>query len=123
MITANGWYCTKHSMGLYSGHEPKQPWSRTPPQQFQERLALPPELEIEHEPRGPFTVDSYTVWHDRTGEPDFSILCGRTAEGRRAWAQTPRPDKDILRAMMREEWIGREGKISAREGKVNIVEF
>ena len=98
-------------------------YTRVPPQQFQEQLALPPEMEIEPQPSGTFAVDSYTVCHDRSGEVEFSILCGRTADGRRAWAQTPPEEKDVLIAMTREEWIGREGKIASRSGDVNIVEF
>ena len=98
-------------------------WTRTPPGQFQAELALPPSLEIDPEPSGEFRVDGYTVWHDRGGEPELGILCGRTAEGKRAWAQTPREDKDLLRAMMREEWVGRSGKFLGRQQNVNLVSF
>lgn len=123
MITSNGWYCTKHGVGIYGAAEPKSPWSRTPPEQFQAELALPPSLETDPEPSGEFCVEGYTVWHDRSGEPEVGILCGRTDRGKRAWAQTPREDKDLMRAMMQEEWVGRRGKFVGRQENVNLVSF
>lgn len=123
MITSNGYYCTKHGIGIYSGQPPSRDWSRTPPEQFQREMALPAPLETNPEPSGEFTVESYTVWHSREGEPETGILVGRASDGRRAWAQTPKGARELLDAMEREEWVGRRGKISRREASINIVEF
>ncbi len=123
MITSNGYYSTKHGVGIYGAREPDRPWSRTPPEEFQRRLALPPNLELDPEPHGEFSVDGYTVWHSRDGDPEVGILCGRSPTGRRVWAQTHREDHDLMEALMKEEWVGRRGRIAAREGAVNIAEF
>lgn len=123
LVTANGWYCTKHAVGIYGSQPPKQPWSRMPPEQFQRQLELPTPLEIDLLPSGNFTVDGYTVWHNRSGQPQTGILTGRTDAGKRAWAQTPPGDIAVLEAMMAEEWIGKTGRITGREGEVNLVEF
>ena len=123
LVTANGWYCTKHSAGVYSCRMPKRPWQRDPSERFQQALEMPPRLEIDGEPQGALTVEAYTVWHDREGRPQVGIVCGRTQAGRRAWAQTRPGDDDVLTAMMNEEWIGRVGRISGREGKINRIEF
>jgi acetyl-CoA C-acetyltransferase len=123
LITSNGYYCTKHGVGIYSGGEPNRPWSRTSPEAFQAALPLPPSLEIDLEPSGDFLVDAYPVWHDRDGEPEIGILAGRASDGRRAWAQTAKNDKDLMRAMMAEEWVGKRGRIRERKGSVNVVEF
>jgi acetyl-CoA C-acetyltransferase len=123
LVTANGWYCTKHSAGIYAGRPAERPWSRTPPDRFQAGLPLPTPLEIDAEPAGILTVDGYTVWHDREGRPDIGIVCGRTADGKRAWAQTPAGDTEVLRAMMAEEWVGRAGRIRGRDGNINRIEF
>jgi len=80
-------------------------------------------LEVDPQPTGRFRVDSYTVLHDGEGEPETGIVCGRTAEGRRAWAQTHEGDRQILEVMMKEEWVGREGQITHRNGNTNIVDF
>jgi len=83
MITGNGMYCTKHGVGIYSCRPPESPWRRTSPERFQEAMALPDPLEVDLEPTGTFRVDSYTVLHDREGEPQTGILCGRTAQAKR----------------------------------------
>jgi acetyl-CoA C-acetyltransferase len=123
LITSNGWYCTKHSAGIYGCRKPWRTWNRTPPAPFQEQLSLPPGLQIDESPSGSFLVDSYTVWFDRQGEPQTGILFGRTQSGRRALAHTPQGNKDLLQAMMQSEWIGTSGKVVGKKGKVNIVDF
>lgn len=123
MITANGYYCTKHGVGIYSAQPPKREWKRTPPEQFQNEMPLPSAIETDPEPSGELVVESYTVWHGRDGEPETGIVVGRLPNNRRAWAQTPKRDLDVLNAMMNEEWIGKRGRLRGREGAVNIVEF
>ena len=123
LITSNGWYCTKHSAGIYSCQNPTITWNRTPPALFQNRLSLPKSLEIDKAPSGSFLVDSYTVWFNRQGEPETGILIGRTESGKRALAHTPKGNKDILYTMMQKEWIDAKGKVVGQKDKINIVDF
>lgn len=123
LVTANGWFCTKHAAGLYSAREPKRPWQRTPGDLFREQMAQPTALEVELAPQGELTVDAYTVWHEPSGMPDFAIVLGRSSQGRRAWAQTRREDKALLAAMTTSEFVGRTGRITGRDGQVNLIEF
>jgi acetyl-CoA C-acetyltransferase len=123
LITSNGWYCTKHSAGIYSCRKPPKRWDRMSSDLFQQRLSLPKTLETDQSPSGSFVVDSYTVWFDRQGEPETGILIGRTLSGKRALAHTPEGNKDLLLAMMQKEWIGAKGKIIGQKGKINIVDF
>ncbi len=123
LITSNGWYCTKHSTGVYSSQKPQSKWNRTPPALFQQQLSLPKSLEIDQSPSGSFWVDSYTIWFDRQGEPETGILIGRTESGKRTLAHTPAGNKDILHAMMQKEWIGASGKIIGKKDKINVVDF
>ncbi|MBX9788932.1 MAG: hypothetical protein K2Y37_08440 [Pirellulales bacterium] len=123
LVTANGWFCTKHAAGLYSAREPGRPWRRTPSEEFRRQIIQPEPLEVELAPQGELTVDAYTVWHDPTGAPEVGIVLGRTAAGRRGWAQTRREDKALLTAMMQTEFVGRTGRIAGRDGDVNLIEF
>ncbi len=123
LITANGWYCTKHAVGVYGGRPSRKPWSRTAPEHFQRSVALPPPLAVDPRPTGIFTVEGYMVGFDREGSPRTGILCGRVANGQRAWAQTRPGDRSVLDAMMTQEWVGQSGRIVARHGEVNLVEF
>ena len=127
LVTANGWYCTKHSAGVYSGMPRGDAWARTAPERFRGQIELPQPMQIDGEPDGAFTIDGYTVWYGRDGEPLNAIFCGRTAAGRRAWAHSRPEERDLLDALMTEEWVGRTGRISGhvagRRGRVNLAEF
>ena len=68
-------------------------------------------------------MDSYTVWFDRQGEAEVGILMGRTESGKRALAHTPEGNKDLLHAMMQDEWIGIRGNVIGQKGKINVVDF
>lgn len=127
MVTSNGFYSTKHGVGIYGGEAPARAWSRTPPEEFQKRLvdsgALGAPVELELEPSGEFRVESYTVWHGADGAPETGILVGRVESGKRAWANTRKGDRDTMDAMMREEFVGRRGRVVGKEGNANVVEF
>lgn len=123
MVTSNGYYATKHGVGIYSAQPPAKPWCRRSPEQFQSKMPLPAPMEVELGPKGEFIVDAYTVWHGRDGAPESGTLCGRTLDGKRAWAQTPPGAVDLLNAMETEEWVGRRGRIAGRDGAVNLVDF
>jgi acetyl-CoA C-acetyltransferase len=123
LITSNGWYCTKHSAGIYSCRKPAKIWERTPSVLFQQQLALPQSLKIDQSPSGSFLVDSYTVWFDRQGEAEAGLLMGRTESGKRALAHTPEGNKYLLHAMMQDEWIGKCGNVIGQKGKINVVDF
>ncbi len=123
LITSNGWYSTKHSAGIYSCQKPAKGWERTPSASFQQQLALPQSLELERTPSGGFWVDSYTIWFDRQGEAQAGLLIGRTESGKRALANTPQGNQDLLHAMMQEEWIGVRGNVIGQKGKINVVDF
>lgn len=123
MITANGMFATKHGVGIYSHRAPSRPWKRTSPEQFQKDMAMPPPMIVDPEPSGEFTVDSYTVAYGREGDKISGILCGRTSEGKRAWGHTPAGGQELLDDMTTSEWVGKKGKITKQQGKVNIVDF
>jgi acetyl-CoA C-acetyltransferase len=127
LVTANGWYCTKHSAGVYGGRPRGRPWAREAPERFQRQVDLPQPMAVDDEPSGAFMIDGYTVWYGRDGEPLNAIFCGRTDAGRRAWAQSRPEERDLLEALVTEEWVGRTGRISGhlagRQGRVNLADF
>lgn len=105
MVSALGWYVTKHSIGLYS---------TTPPRSG---LAVPDDRALQHQvdalprrtPAGPWsgtaTVEATSVVFERDGEPSFAIVSAITPDGRRALANTR--DPGICRDMCEETWEGR----------------
>ncbi len=109
MTTANGWYLTKQSVGVYSTRPPEGEWRREDPAVLQRQINALPHPEVIEQPEGPGTVETYTVVHSRDGFR-LGIVVGRDAHGRRFVANTPN-DEATLRAMEAAEQIGRTGSV------------
>jgi len=122
LVSAMGWYATKHSLGLYSGAPPEHEWRRLDSAADQVELddAPHPTL-VEADGRG--TVEGYSVGFDRAGEPEAAIVVGRLEEGSRFIANTE-GDREMLRWMTETEMVGRQAVVrqDSEKGKglVNI---
>jgi acetyl-CoA C-acetyltransferase len=112
LVTALGWFATKHAAGVYSGKPPKGKWSRTNPKVDQATVEAMASPEFVAEANGAATVETYTVAFGRDGEPELGIVIGRLADGSRFFANTP-ADKELLTAMTTEEFVGRPGRVAA----------
>ncbi|MDB5482206.1 MAG: acetyl-CoA acetyltransferase [Caulobacteraceae bacterium] len=110
LSTANGWFLTKQSTGVYSARPPRGPFEREDPAIIQRSIDALDHPPITEAPEGPATVETYTVVHARQGYR-MGIVIGRDAEGRRFVANTPR-DEATLRGMEAAEQIGRRGVVS-----------
>lgn len=119
LATANGWYLTKQSMGVYSTAPPTAPFARQDPQVIQRRIdALDHPAIIDH-PEGRATVETYTVVHAREGYR-MGIVIGRDAQDRRFVANTP-DDEATLRTMESAEQVGRIGQVRLHpDGERNL---
>ncbi|MEO8925530.1 MAG: acetyl-CoA acetyltransferase, partial [Caulobacteraceae bacterium] len=119
LATANGWYLTKQSVGIYSTTPPKAPFAREDPQVIQRRIDALDHPPIVDRPEGPARIETYTVVHARQGYR-MGIVIGRDAEGSRFVANTP-ADEATLRAMEAAEQVGRTGQVSlAPDGEHNL---
>jgi acetyl-CoA C-acetyltransferase len=109
LVTANGWYLTKQSIGVYSTRPVDGAWEREDPKVIQSAIdALLHPAVVEH-PEGVGTVETYTVVHGREGML-MGIVVGRDAAGQRFVANTP-DDEATLLAMESAEQIGRTGRV------------
>ena len=120
LTTANGWFLTKQSVGVYSTRSPAQSFERQNPSVIQRRIdALDHPATIEH-PHGPAQVETYTVVHTRAMAIRMGIVVGRDDEGRRFVANTP-SDAATLGAMEACEQVGRLGQVrTADDGVRNL---
>jgi acetyl-CoA C-acetyltransferase len=122
LVTGVGLYLTKHSLGIYGGREPKKPWNRHqlgPIQETIDRLESP---NLCLHPEGAASVETYTVVHDRTNEPDYSVVIARLENGQRCFAQTDK-DRDLLIAMEKEEFVGHKGFVHSGDNAPNIMKI
>src|SRR5262249_26654029 len=89
LVTALGWYLTKHAVGVYSAAPKDGPFVREDrgPRQALLDTASAPELALE--PSGPASIETFTVLHDREGAPMRGLVVGRLDDGRRFLAATP----------------------------------
>ncbi|HXC51351.1 MAG TPA: acetyl-CoA acetyltransferase [Candidatus Limnocylindrales bacterium] len=110
LVTANGWYLTKHAAGVYSSAPPSRPALAEPPASASRHEGQP--VEVAKEPSGKAVVETYTVVCGKSGEPQTGIVLGRLATGARFLAHTP-DDPALLEEWMTNEAIGRRGSVRA----------
>jgi len=115
LVTALGWYVTKHSVGVYAAEPPGESWQPADSRAIQAELDRMPKPEVEREPRGKGSIETYTVLHDRSGQPALGIVVGRDENDRRFLANTPN-DRAVLEGLESAEGVGRRGKVTSKDG-------
>lgn len=120
LVTANGLYLTKHSLGLYSSSPPQTAWQRCDGQSLQARVDASQQVALAADPRGAATIETFTVAFGREG-PKQGIVIARNDAGERVVANTP-DDADFLHALVASDPVGKRGEVSVRNG-LNILEL
>jgi acetyl-CoA C-acetyltransferase len=86
MITANGWYNSKHAIGIYGAEPPDCAWEDRDDSAIQrtiDREALP---ELVERADGNLTIEAYMIRYDKNGQPDRATVIGRLHDGHRSLA-------------------------------------
>ena len=123
MVTANGWYLTKHSIGIYGGSPPVRPWKDRDDSALQRAIDSRALGEPVKRASGTLTVEAYVIRHDSTGDPVRGTVVGRLADGRRTLAHIEADTKELLH-MEEEELVGRTGHVRHDEASaMNLVRF
>lgn len=113
LVSALGWYLTKHAVGIYGSAAPARPWARSGPKERQALIDALPHPEFVTDATGQGTVETYTVLHDRDGAPHEGIVLVRCEDGRRTLALME-PSVDVFAAFEAEEMVGARGTLAAR---------
>jgi acetyl-CoA C-acetyltransferase len=119
LVTALGWYLTKHSVGVYSAQPPATAVAADAPA-LQEDLDAAAHPLLQRQASGPATIETYTVLHDRDGVPMRGVVVGRLPDGARFFANTP-ADRAVLERLMTAEAVGHEGTVSS-DGDTNCFD-
>jgi acetyl-CoA C-acetyltransferase len=114
LCTANGWYLTKQSTGVYSTRRPSAPFRREDPSVLQARIDALPRPTVIERPSGRGRVETYTVIHDRDGFR-MGIIVGRDEGDRRFAAIVPGTETKALASLEAREGIGRTGTVARSE--------
>ncbi len=117
LLNANGWYLTKHSIGIYSQQPPKSA--------FKTESAIHQSTEksprLVHEANGCAKIETFTVLHDRKDQPKKAIVIARSDNGDRCLATTDNSSSTLTR-LMGEDSIGQQGQLTKQRGKT-VFEF
>jgi acetyl-CoA C-acetyltransferase len=120
LVSALGWYLTKHAVGIYGSAPPVRSWARPSPKARQPIIDALPRPEFVSEAIGRGSVETYTVLHDREGAPSEGIVIVRCEDGRRTLALLE-PSPDVFAAFEAEEMVGAQGMLSARsDGRLEL---
>jgi acetyl-CoA C-acetyltransferase len=117
LVSALGWYLTKHAIGVYATSPPSRPWTPVDGAALQRAVDAEPGPTLVESPHGAGSIETYTVLYDREGAPVRGVVIGRLDDGRRFLANTP-ADRALLDGLVDEEAIGRRGRV-APDGETN----
>jgi acetyl-CoA C-acetyltransferase len=117
LVTALGWYVTKHAVGVYGTEPGPEPW-RVPEGSLQPALDAMPSPQVAERADGAATIETYTVAHERGGDPERGIVIGHLDDGRRFLAVID-GDRTDLESLEREEGVGRAGSVTTDADGVN----
>lgn len=113
LVTAVGWYMTKHALGLYGTSPPPGGFRLHEPE-----VAEGPPVHVCGEHEGEVRIEAATVLHDRSSSPVSGSVCAWTPNGERTLGTITEPD--LLTELAAEEPAGRRGHRS-RTGTVDLL--
>ena len=116
LLNANGWFLTKHSLGIYSTSQPNKQWRRNQADLYQQEILCNTGPNFTESPDGDATIETFTVLFDRNKGAHTGIIIGRLNNGDRFLAETP-SSLDVLNDLMQNDAVGRLGKVSSRKRK------
>ncbi len=119
MVSALGWYVTKHSIGLYSTTPPEGGFTRTDAAATQAAVDSLPGREPAGAFSGPATIEATAVVFEREGAPAVAIVATLTSDGRRALANTR--DASAMQEMTEKAWEGRQVSLRT-DGTLNTLD-
>ena len=119
LLNANGWFITKHALGIYSTTPVDKAWKREAPADYQQPILEQPHPPFTEDPQGDACIETYTVLHGRQGV-ERGLIIGRLADGTRFVAQTP-GDDETLGKLMQTDALGMSGTVNKVEGVNTFV--
>lgn len=113
LVTANGLYLTKHSVGVYSAEAPAQPWAAIDAGALQAEVDATPRCQLAQNPEGQVTVEAFTVAYDKSG-PKRGYIVARNDNNQRVLANVE-ADSDTLCRMLETDIVGQRGMLSVTQ--------
>ncbi len=118
LCTGNGWYLTKHSIGLYSTAPVEGEWPVPDRAAVQAKIDALPKVTVEAAPSGAGHIETYTVIHP-AGKPRLGLILGRLQDGNARFVAHIADENGWLDYMIQNDVIGHKGQVSTGAGGVN----
>jgi acetyl-CoA C-acetyltransferase len=115
LVTALGWYATKHAIGVYRTEPPPDGFGW---RSVQDEVDALPSRRPDADYAGPVVIEASTVLHERDGSPSLGILACLTPAGLRSWANTR--DADLMQVLVTEDLVGRSATLRS-DGDIDLA--
>ena len=116
LVTANGNYITKQSIGIYSCKPIEKVFKIKDPKLYQTKINKNKGPKFINTANGKAYIETYTVMFDKERNPIFSILFGRLTNKTRFIANTIN-DKNLLTEMTNKDYLKATGKVINKDNK------
>jgi len=116
LLNANGWYLTKHSMGIYSCQVPEKDWQPSKIQSTKQAS-----IDLLEVASGPAKMETFTVIFDKNNQAKESVVIARLEGGERCLATTS-SDQATLHSLMSADEFAIHGELDNTDGK-NVFRF
>jgi acetyl-CoA C-acetyltransferase len=110
LVSALGWYCTKHAVGIYGASRPRLPWSASTDAAVQSAIDRTATAPLQAQAEGSARVEAFVIRHSRDGQPVDGTALVSMAKGSRALASLD-VDPAELSALEDSELVGRNGQV------------
>ena len=117
LVTANGLYLTKHSMGVYSTEPGADDWQAIDSAALQSQIDSGPHCDVVTEWNGPATIEHLTITFNKQG-PEKAIIVAKNAQGQRLLANAT----SNLEKLIDEDFVGVGCNVRTENG-VNVIEL
>lgn len=118
MCTGNGWYLTKHSIGLYSTAPIEGAWPVPDRAAVQAKIDALPKVSVVDAPSGDAHIETYTVIHP-SGKPRLGLVMGRLKTNNARFVAHIADENGWLDHMIAHDVIGHAGNVSPGADGVN----
>jgi len=117
LLNANGWFLTKHALGLFSSKPFEGEWDQVADTSHtQIEIDNSASSQFIEEANGRGSIETYTVVNSREA-PTKAIIIGKLEDGKRFVANTRKGDKDLLNKMMSNEMLDAKGTVKFEDSR------
>lgn len=121
LVTGNGGFMSKQSVGIYSLEPGVGPWRREDPALYQAELDALAAPRLERTPGGSARIETYMVICEK-GVPARGVIIGRLlADDARFIANTPADRPEILQWLMGDEPLNAQGTVASSQGRNTFI--